>query len=83
MLACVRHPEHVTRRWPTVIAIKADFTSAHDASDWLPLLGNVDVVINAVGIIREGRSRIFDALHTLAPIALFQVCESVGVRRVI
>jgi uncharacterized protein YbjT (DUF2867 family) len=43
----------------------------------------VDVVINAVGIIRESGGQTFRALHEQAPVALFQACETAGVRRVI
>lgn len=60
-----------------------DFTRATDAADWLPLLAGIDVVINAVGILREhGRQR-FDLLHRQAPCALFAACSSAGVLRVI
>lgn len=51
--------------------------------DWLPRLPGIDAVINAVGILGEGKTRRFDAIHRDAPIALFQACESAGVRRVI
>lgn len=83
VLACVRHPEHALARWTHIKAIKADFTTDHSEADWIPRLENVDVVINAVGIIRESSGQTFDALHTQAPIALFQACESAGVKRVI
>ncbi len=83
VVACVRRPEAARRRWPEITAIQADFTSDHKTSDWLPRLENVDLVINAIGIIRETGTQTFDALHTLAPIALFRACESAGVKRVI
>jgi len=60
-----------------------DFNSMFSATDWLVHLQGVDVVINSVGIIAEtGRQR-FTALHTKAPIALFQACVTAGVKRVI
>lgn len=83
VLACVRHPEQVQQRWPEITAIQADFATDHAVTDWAPRLRDVDIVINAVGIIHEGRGQTFDALHTQAPIALFQACESAGVKRVI
>ncbi len=83
VLACVRSPEEVLTRWPQVTAIKADFTTDHSVADWIPQLESVDVAINAVGIIRESGAQTFDALHTQAPTALFQACESAGVKRVI
>lgn len=83
VLVCVRHPERALARWPHITAIRADFITDHAEADWIPRLENVDVVINAVGIIRESGGQTFDVLHTRAPIALFQACESVGVKRVI
>lgn len=61
----------------------ADFARLHAADDWLPWLEGIDGVINAVGIIGETRGQRFDALHTQAPLALFQACAHRGVRRVI
>jgi uncharacterized protein YbjT (DUF2867 family) len=51
--------------------------------DWLPLLEGIDAAVNAAGIIGETRSQRFDLLHTRAPVALFQACSQVGVRRVV
>ncbi len=83
IVACVRHPTEVRRRWPEITVMPTDFSTDHAAADWIPRLQGVDIVINAVGIIRESGSQTFDALHTQAPIALFQACESAGVKRVI
>jgi len=59
-----------------------DFCHMLFPADWLPHLDGIDAVINSVGIIGEqGRQR-FDALHALAPSALFQACSQAGVRRV-
>lgn len=83
VIACVRHPDTIWQRWPDITAIQADFATDHAEGDWIPRLGDVDVVINAVGIIGEDRGQTFDALHTKTPIALFRACETVGVKRVI
>ena len=64
-----------------VIAI--DFSEDVDAAAWRPRLQGVDVVINAVGVLRATGPKGFDALHVDAPRALFEACEQVGVRRVI
>jgi uncharacterized protein YbjT (DUF2867 family) len=50
---------------------------------WLPALDGVEAVVNAVGILRERRGQTFRTLHELAPRALFQACETAGVRRVV
>lgn len=54
-------------------------------ADWLPHLQGVDMVINAVGSLRdqpgpEGAS--LEALHQTGPQALFEACAQTGVRRV-
>ncbi|OAI54005.1 hypothetical protein AYO44_03740 [Planctomycetaceae bacterium SCGC AG-212-F19] len=46
-------------------------------------LAGHDVVINAVGIIRETVRSRFDIVHTQAPIALFEAARSAGVRKII
>ena len=69
-----------------VIAItrtEVDFSRAHDPADWRTLLTGVDVVINAVGIIRENAAQSFENIHAKAPQALFQACTQTDVWRVI
>lgn len=60
-----------------------DFRRMLAPAHWLPLLDGIDAVINSVGIIGESGSQRFDALHTLAPAALFRACVQAGVRRVL
>jgi uncharacterized protein YbjT (DUF2867 family) len=62
---------------------EADFTRDHDAASWVPKLQGIDVVINAVGIIRESGAQTFESLHVKAPCALFDACVLAGVQRVI
>jgi uncharacterized protein YbjT (DUF2867 family) len=81
--ACIRDMQLVQQRWPRIQTVRADFTSDHNTAIWLPRLTNIDVVINAVGIIRETGRHTFDALHTKAPCALFEACEEAGVKKVI
>ncbi len=64
-------------------ALTIDFCQARQPEDWLGRLQGADVVINAVGIIREKGNQTFRALHEQAPIALFRACEMAGVKRVI
>ena len=51
-------------------SIRIDFT-APSATEWAALLAGVDVLINAVGILRESGEQTFDNLHVLGPRALF------------
>ncbi|MBI1890408.1 MAG: NAD(P)H-binding protein [Burkholderiales bacterium] len=60
-----------------------DFMSDLHAENWLPRLRGIDAVINAVGILDDGRHASFSAIHRDAPMALFDACERVGVKRVI
>ncbi len=63
--------------------VATDYTTDLTARQWLHKLGEVDVVINAVGIIVERGQQTFAHVHTQAPIALFQACRMRGVRQVI
>jgi uncharacterized protein YbjT (DUF2867 family) len=64
-------------------SVAADFTRDFDVETWVPKLAGVDVVINAVGIIRERGSQSFENIHTRAPQALFAACVQAGVKKVI
>jgi uncharacterized protein YbjT (DUF2867 family)/uncharacterized membrane protein YphA (DoxX/SURF4 family) len=53
------------------------------ADRWVRDLAGVDVVVNAIGILRETASQPFDSLHVRGPIALFAAASAAGIRRVI
>jgi len=66
-------------------AIAVDYTCDSE-SDWCQRLQHtpVDVVINAVGVLRDSRARPIDATHHTGPVALFNACAQLGtVRRII
>jgi uncharacterized protein YbjT (DUF2867 family)/uncharacterized membrane protein YphA (DoxX/SURF4 family) len=83
VVACVRQPQQWQARFPEVKWLACDYRQDHDPHVWLPRLEQIEVVINAVGIIRETRGQRFEDLHTLAPIALFQAAEQLGIRKII
>ena len=66
-----------------------NFADMTRASDWLPHLHGVDMVVNAVGSLRDqpaGKGHAgapLSAIHTDAPKALFDACAEAGVRRVL
>jgi nucleoside-diphosphate-sugar epimerase len=63
---------------------QVDFARDTTAAAWAPRLVGVDVVINAVGILRERDTQTFEALHVAAPCALFEACaQARRVRRVL
>ena len=60
--------------------ITTDYTRDFDMEVWKTRLAGVDVVINAVGILREHGRQTFDALHDRAPRALFAACAAADVK---
>ncbi|HEY0940046.1 MAG TPA: NAD(P)H-binding protein [Steroidobacter sp.] len=77
VIAVVRHAD------ATEDAVSGDFTRDLDPETWVPRLAGVDVVINAVGILRERGQQTFENIHTRAPQALFSACATAGVKKVI
>lgn len=63
--------------------IAIDFARDHDPTAWLPRLADIDVVINAIGILTESPGQSFTAIHAAAPQALFTACAHKGGIRVI
>jgi uncharacterized protein YbjT (DUF2867 family) len=51
-----------------------------EAVDWAPLLAEVDVVLNCVGILRQRGSETYRRVHHLAVGALAEACHRAGVR---
>jgi uncharacterized protein YbjT (DUF2867 family) len=76
-----RRPDGDAR--PGLRNVAADFTHDTDIAAWLPRLVGVDVVINAVGILREQGSQTFELLHQRTPQAQFAACAEAGVRMVV
>lgn len=64
-------------------ALVVDLDRDVAADVWMPRLEGIDAVVNCAGILQGSRTRSIDAIHRLAPIALFEACERAGVRRVI
>jgi uncharacterized protein YbjT (DUF2867 family) len=60
-----------------------DFCQALSPSRWRPALQGVQAVVNAVGVLRDTRRRPMTLVHARAPLALFQACAELGVRRVL
>ena len=83
IVGCVRQPERWQTQFPDVKWLECDYSQDHNPQVWLSRLDQIDVVINAVGIIRQKRGQRFEDLHTHAPIALFQAAEQVGIRKII
>ena len=48
---------------------------------WLPLLGDIDAVVNVAGILRETAAQRFEPIHHDGPLALAHACVQSGVSR--
>jgi uncharacterized protein YbjT (DUF2867 family) len=68
---------------PSHRTVDVDYMHDRTPDAWLPRLAGVDVVINAVGILRETPAATFEALHVDAPTALFRACVQAGVKKVV
>ncbi len=63
--------------------IAIDYRTDIDKSAWLPRLAGVDVVVNAIGVLRDSAKQPMEQLHGQAPCALFSACAEAGVKRVV
>ena len=87
LLCTARDPDAARERapWPQQRTrwIGADLAAAPEAGFWRPHLARGDIVINAAGILREGRPGEFEALHAQGPSRLFDACRAAGVALVV
>lgn len=60
-----------------------DFGKCITPEPWREHLHNIDAVINAVGALRDQPGQSLPALHTTAPVALFDACVQAGIKRVV
>lgn len=85
-----RHPKRALKKLPPALRVslhdvelrETHFESLTTRYVWKPLLGDVDVVVNAVGILRERGAETYERVHSMAPAALALACERDGVRLV-
>jgi uncharacterized protein YbjT (DUF2867 family) len=60
-----------------------DFARDFEPAAWQPLLEGMEILVNAVGMIRERAGRMFEDVHVRAPVAMFAAARTAGVRRII
>lgn len=81
-----RCPQRAEARLPAQVRgcerRETHFESLTTRYGWQPLLGDVDVVVNAVGILRERGGETYDRVHNMAPTALAAACERLHLRLV-
>ena len=83
VVAAVRNPAALAARFPDIQAVAADMNRDTTPAAWLPRLDGVDAVVNCAGVLQGGRGQDMEAIHHLAPAALFDACREAGVRRIV
>jgi uncharacterized protein YbjT (DUF2867 family) len=83
VVAAVRRPKAFARRFPAANAVAADMNRDTSPEAWLPRLIGVDAAVNCAGVLQGGSGQDIEAIHHLAPAALFDACREAGVKRVI
>lgn len=78
--AIVRHRHGIDQAFPAARIIEKDLAQAVHADDWLSLLEDVDLVVNAAGLLR---GRAMQAVHVDMPCALHAAAQACGVGRVV
>lgn len=74
VVCAVRDVNFATERFPEATVIACDFVQDQTQEIWLPRLKNIDVVINAVGVLHHRNpERVWD-IHYKTPCALFAAC---------
>jgi uncharacterized protein YbjT (DUF2867 family) len=81
VIGAARDPTRLPPACVRRLALDYSALPSHDVL--VHVLRGIDVVVNAVGIIRERRRQTFDILHVRGPTALFAACSAAGVRRVV
>jgi uncharacterized protein YbjT (DUF2867 family) len=83
LVAAGRRIAEASRRAPYARWVEADYRKLTLAGDWLPLLEDVDAVVNCVGVLQDGARDNVRRVHVEATTAMFAACERRGLRRVI
>lgn len=83
MVAAVRDPAAFRRKWPGVETLAVNLNRDTSPEAWRSRLAGVDAVINCAGVLHGGRGQDIEAIHAIAPIALFDACAATGIRRVV
>lgn len=80
IVACARQADVWRERLPFWEWRTCDFMRDAAEADWTYRVADVDLVINAVGIIGENRHQTFHRVQTETPQALFSACSRAGVK---
>ena len=85
VVCCVRNVSAARRRFWYATVIPCDFNRDINIETWLERLQpmHLDAVINCVGVLQGGFKQNISTIHYDTPIALFQACQRLNVKRVI
>ncbi len=75
----VRSQKTAERVLPGIALISGDLRDLKTATDWGPLVENVDAVVNCAGALQDGGQDDLRAVHHTAIAALGQACATAGV----
>ncbi|WP_282076756.1 SDR family oxidoreductase [Epibacterium ulvae] len=75
-----RNPEQATRVLPGVPFRVADLNDLVTPADWVPVVQDIDVVVNCAGALQEGGATDLTKLHATAIAALAEACATMGLR---
>ena len=75
-----RHPERHQNRYAYAAFRQVRFENLLNSVAWKPLLDNIDVVVNCVGILRQRPLESYDDVHHRAPSALAAACSGANIR---
>jgi uncharacterized protein YbjT (DUF2867 family) len=70
-------------RFPHVRWIHADYDQLTTPAAWLPLLREIDAVVNCVGVFQDSLRENTRRVQVEATCALFGACAQLGIRRII
>lgn len=80
---CVRDVAATKGRFPSATVIACDFNTDITLADWLPRLVDIDAVINCAGVLIGSAKQNIANIHYHAPLALFNACEQLAIKRVL
>jgi uncharacterized protein YbjT (DUF2867 family) len=63
--------------------VAVDYGKDTTKEAWLPKLTGINVVVNAVGVLRDSAKQPMQILHEQTPIALFSACQEAVVERIV
>jgi uncharacterized protein YbjT (DUF2867 family) len=78
-----RNPAEAERRFPYARWIAADFRKLTTPAAWRPLLADIEVVVNCVGVLQDGAGDDTRGVHVAGTCALFDAAASLGIRKIV